>query len=418
MKILKFGGASIKDSDGVKNLLSILNIKKIEKTLLVVSAMGKTTNNFEQVVDNYFNNKNNLDFSLKVVYDYHHQILENLFENTNHNIFREIKLIFRNIKEFLDKNKSPNFSFVYDQVVSNGELISSKIICEFLNNNGVSINWIDAREIIKTDSKFRGANVNWKETKSKISKNIDINQLNITQGFIGSDNNNFTSTLGREGSDYSAAIIAFCLNAKSLTIWKDVPGVLNCDPKVFKNPVLLENISYSEAIELAFYGASVIHPKTLQPLQKKEIPLLVKSFYDPKSNGTKITRGIKINPKVPCFIVKNNLSLIKLSSLDFSFIVEENISEIFQKLHDNKIKVDLTQNSAISIYLCIEDKYSQLDNLISKLKAKFKVKCIENVDLFTIRHFDKDSSKRVLRNHNLILEQRTNEVLKLVVKKI
>ena len=418
MKIYKFGGASIKDSDGVKNLLSILNIKKIEKTLLVVSAMGKTTNNLEQVVDNYFNNKNNLDFSLKVVYDYHHQILENLFENTNHNIFREIKLIFRNIKEFLDKNKSPNFSFVYDQVVSNGELISSKIICEFLNNNGVSINWIDAREIIKTDSKFRGANVNWKETKIKISKNIDINQLNITQGFIGSDNNNFTSTLGREGSDYSAAIIAFCLNAKSLTIWKDVPGVLNCDPKVFKNPVLLENISYSEAIELAFYGASVIHPKTLQPLQKKEIPLLVKSFYDPNSNGTKITRGIKINPKVPCFIVKNNLSLIKLSSLDFSFIVEENISEIFQELHDNKIKVDLTQNSAISIYLCIEDKYSQLDNLISKLKAKFKVKCIENVDLITIRHFDKDSSKRVLRNHNLILEQRTNEVLKLVVKKI
>ena len=418
MKIYKFGGASIKDSDGVKNLLSILNIKKIEKTLLVVSAMGKTTNNFEQVVDNYFNNKNNLDFSLKVVYDYHHQILENLFENNNHNIFREIKLIFRSMKEFLDKNKSPNFSFVYDQVVSNGELISSKIICEFLNNNGVSINWIDAREIIKTDSKFRGANVNWKETKIKISKKIDINQLNITQGFIGSDNNNFTSTLGREGSDYSAAIIAFCLNAKSLTIWKDVPGVLNCDPKVFKNPVLLENISYSEAIELAFYGASVIHPKTLQPLQKKEIPLLVKSFYDPNSNGTKITRGIKINPKVPCFIVKNNLSLIKLSSLDFSFIVEENISEIFQELHDNKIKVDLTQNSAISIYLCIEDKYSQLDNLISKLKAKFKVKCIENVDLFTIRHFDKDSSKRVLRNHNLILEQRTNEVLKLVVKKI
>ena len=418
MKIYKFGGASIKDSDGVKNLLSILNLKKIEKTLLVVSAMGKTTNNLEQVVDNYFNNKNNLDFSLKVVYDYHYQILENLFENTNHNIFREIKFIFRNIKEFLYKNKSPNFSFVYDQVVSNGELISSKIICEFLNNNGVSINWIDAREIIKTDSKFRGANVNWKETKIKISKNIDINQLNITQGFIGSDNNNFTSTLGREGSDYSAAIIAFCLNAKSLTIWKDVPGVLNCDPKVFKNPVLLENISYSEAIELAFYGASVIHPKTLQPLQKKEIPLLVKSFYDPNSNGTKITRGIKINPKVPCFIVKNNLSLIKLSSLDFSFIVEENISEIFQELHGNKIKVDLTQNSAISIYLCIEDKYSQLDNLISKLKAKFKVKCIKNVDLFTIRHFDKDSSKRVLRNHNLILEQRTNEVLKLVVKKI
>tara|TARA_B100001057_G_scaffold65560_1_gene59295 strand:+ start:4202 stop:5458 length:1257 start_codon:yes stop_codon:yes gene_type:complete len=418
MKIYKFGGASIKDSDGVRNLISILKIKKTEKTLIVVSAMGKTTNKFEQVVDNYFNNKNNLDNSLKLVYDYHNQILENLFENANNKINNEIKLIFRNIKEFLKKNKSPNYSFVYDQVVSNGELISSKIICEFLNNNGVATNWIDAREIIKTDSKYRGANVNWEETKRKISENVDLNQLNITQGFVASDNNNFTTTLGREGSDYSAAIIAFCLNARSLTIWKDVPGVLNCDPKVFKNSVLLENISYSEAIELAFYGASVIHPKTLQPLQKKEIPLLVKPFSDPNSNGTKITRGIKINPKVPCFIVKNNLSLIKLSSLDFSFIVEENISEIFQELHENKIKVDLTQNSAISIYLCIEDKYFRLDKLLSKLKAKFKVKYVDNVDLYTIRHFDKNSSKKILQDHNLILEQRTNEVLKLVVKKI
>ncbi len=417
MEVNKFGGASIRDSSGVKNLLSILKTKKKEKLFIVVSAMGKTTNNFEKVVQNYFDNQKDLDYSLKFIYDYHYQIINELFENSRHKIFEDLKLIFKAIKDFLMKNKSPNFSFVYDQVVSNGELISSKIIYEYLNENGILINWIDAREIIKTDSKHRGAKVKWNETNQKISEKIDLKITNITQGFIASDDNNFTTTIGREGSDYSAAIIAYGLNAKSLTIWKDVPGVLNADPKLFENPVLLKNISYGETIELAFYGASVIHPKTLQPLQKKEIPLYVKPFLNPNSQGTKITRGVDINPKVPCYIVKKNLFLLRLSSLDFSFIVEENISEIFQELHQNKIKVDLTQNSAISMYLCIEDKYSKLDNLISKLKAKFKVKCIENIELYTIRHFDKNSIKKILGNYDLILQQRTNEVLKLIVKK-
>lgn len=416
MEVNKFGGASIRDSSGVKNLLSILKTKKKEKLFIVVSAMGKTTNNFEKVVQNYFDNQKDLDYSLKFIYDYHYQIINELFENSRHKIFEDLKLIFKAIKDFLMKNKSPNFSFVYDQVVSNGELISSKIIYEYLNENGILINWIDAREIIKTDSKHRGAKVKWDETNQKISEKIDLKMANITQGFIASDDNNFTTTLGREGSDYSAAIIAYGLNAKSLTIWKDVPGVLNADPKLFENPVLLKDISYGETIELAFYGASVIHPKTLQPLQKKEIPLYVKPFLNPNSQGTKITRGVDINPKVPCYIVKKNLFLLRLSSLDFSFIVEENISEIFKELHQNKIKVDLTQNSAISMYLCIEDKYSKLDNLISKLKAKFKLKCIENIELYTIRHFDKNSIKKILGNYDLILQQRTNEVLKLVVK--
>ena len=239
--------------------------------------MGKTTNNFEKVVQNYFDNQKDLDYSLKFIYDYHYQIINELFENSRHKIFEDLKVIFKAIKDFLMKNKSPNFSFVYDQVVSNGELISSKIIYEYLNENGILINWIDAREIIKTDSKHRGAKVKWDETNQKISEKIDLKMANITQGFIASDDNNFTTTLGREGSDYSAAIIAYGLNAKSLTIWKDVPGVLNADPKLFENPVLLKDISYGETIELAFYGASVIHPKTLQPLQKKK-SLYVKPF--------------------------------------------------------------------------------------------------------------------------------------------
>ena len=252
-------------------------------------------------------------------------------------------------------------------------------------------------------------------TKHSISKNINIKLLNITQGFIASDSNNFSTTLGREGSDYTAAIFAYCLNAQSVTIWKDVPGVLNADPRVFKKPQLLNQISYTEAIELAFYGASVIHPKTLQPLQKKEIPLYVKSFLNPSGNGTSISRGTKIDPLIPCFIVQRNLNLLKLSSLDFSFIVEDNISDIFQILHENKMKVDLIQNSAISFSVCVYDKYSRLKELLSILKATFKVECTENVSLFTIRHFNENSSKEILKNNTLLLEQRTNETLQLVV---
>lgn len=416
MRIYKFGGASVKDAEGIKNLFSIMKQEGFDKTLLIISAMGKTTNAFELVVKNYFENKNELQYSINQIFEFHNTVLLELFLDKNHEVFNEIKLIFDNLKVFLKRNKSPNYSFVYDQVVPCGEILSTKIISAFLNLSGVKSNWLDSRELIKTDSNYRDADIDWKLTQKNISENIDKKKLNITQGFIGSNQNNFNTTLGREGSDYSAAIYAYCLNAQSLTIWKDVPGVLNADPRVFKNPILLDYISYTEAIELAFYGASVIHPKTLQPLQKKEIPLFVKSFLNPKGKGTAISRGIKIKPEVPCFIVKRNLNLLKLSSLDFSFIVEENISEIFQVLHENKMKVDLIQNSAISFSVCVYDKFNRLKELLSILKATFKVECVENVNLFTIRHFDEKSSNEILKNNELILEQRTDDVLQLIVK--
>lgn len=415
MRIYKFGGASVKDADGVKNLITILNYLGSEKTLIVVSAMGKTTNSLELVVKNYFDNKEELQYSLNEVFNFHNKILEGLFNDNKEQIFYDVKEVFENLRIFLKRNKSPDYSFVYDQVVSFGEILSSKIINSYLNYSNIKCNWIDARELIKTDSKYRDANLNWEITKHSISKNINIKLLNITQGFIASDSNNFSTTLGREGSDYTAAIFAYCLNAQSVTIWKDVPGVLNADPRVFKKPQLLNQISYTEAIELAFYGASVIHPKTLQPLQKKEIPLYVKSFLNPSGNGTSISRGTKIDPLIPCFIVQRNLNLLKLSSLDFSFIVEDNISDIFQILHENKMKVDLIQNSAISFSVCVYDKYSRLKELLSILKATFKVECTENVSLFTIRHFNENSSKEILKNNTLLLEQRTNETLQLVV---
>jgi len=416
MRIYKFGGASVKDAEGIKNLFSIMKKEGFDKTLLIISAMGKTTNALELVVKNYFENKNELQYSINQIFEFHNTVLLELFSEKNYEVFNDIKLIFDNLKVFLKRNKSPNYSFVYDQVVPCGEILSTKIISAFLNLSGVKSNWLDSRELIKTDSNYRDADIHWKLTQKNISESIDKKKLNITQGFIGSNQNNFNTTLGREGSDYSAAIYAYCLNAQSLTIWKDVPGVLNADPRVFKNPILLDYISYTEAIELAFYGASVIHPKTLQPLQKKEIPLFVKSFLNPKGKGTAISRGIKIKPEVPCFIVKRNLNLLKLSSLDFSFIVEENISEIFQVLHENKMKVDLIQNSAISFSVCVYDKFNRLKELLSILKATFKVECVENVNLFTIRHFDEKSSDEILKNNELILEQRTDDVLQLIVR--
>ena len=416
MKIYKFGGASLKDANSIENLFKILQKRGYEKTLVVVSAIGKTTNALELVVRNYFENKHELQYSINRVVSFHNEILLKLFTNENHEIYNDVKTIFENLKGFLNRNKSPDYSFVYDQIVSNGELLSTKIINAYLNYKGIASNWVDSRDLIKTDSNYRDSDLIWNITQKNISNKIDKRILNITQGFIASDENNFNTTLGREGSDYSAAIYAYCLNADSLTIWKDVSGFLNADPKVFENPILLECISYEEAIELAFYGATVIHPKTLQPLQKKEIPLYVKSFLNPDAQGTKVSRGIKIKPEIPCFIVKRNLHLLKLSSLDFSFIVEENISEIFQVLHKNKMKVDLIQNSAISFSVCVYDKFDRLDELLSNLKAVFRVECIENVNLFTIRHFNQNSCDEILKNNQLILEQRTEDVIQLVVK--
>ena len=285
MKVFKFGGASVRDAEGVKNLVSVLKEVGYDKTIVVVSAMGKTTNALEKILDNYFNDSKNTIDGLLQLKQYHIQIVKNLFGNDSFEIEETINKLFEELSGFLNTNKSPNYSFVYDQVVSIGELLSSKIVHAFMKFSGLDNYWLDSRKCIKTDDYYRAANLNWELTSQNIKNGLKGYSLAVTQGFIGSNSNNFTTTLGREGSDYSAAIFAYVLNASSLTIWKDVPGVLNGDPRVFKKTKLLKKISYREAIELAFYGASVIHPKTLQPLQRKEIPLHVKSFENPKNEG-------------------------------------------------------------------------------------------------------------------------------------
>ena len=413
MKVFKFGGASIKDISSIKNILKIISTYNEDRLVIVVSAMGKTTNALELVVYNYFNNKENLQASISEVYNFHSEIINNLFEKS-HPIFSDISKSFEKLNSFIKANKSPSYSFVYDQIVSLGELLSSRIIHHFLLNNNINCSFIDARNCIKTNSKYRGAKVEWDITNKKIKDYISDSKISVTQGFIGSDKNNFTVTLGREGSDYSAAIFAYVLNAESLSIWKDVPGLLNADPKFFKNTKLLNQISYSETIELAFYGASIIHPKTLQPLQKKEIPLLVKSFKNPQSKGTIISKGIDIEPLVPCYIFKQNLILLKLSSLDFSFMVEDNISDIFKELHKFKMKVDVIQNSAISFSVCFFDKYNKIKELIKNLEGKYKIDMHKNVSLFTIRHFDEKSIKKITNKRKLLLEQRTEKTVRLI----
>jgi aspartate kinase len=418
MRIFKFGGASIKDAEGIKNVYGVLQKVGYEDVLLVVSAMGKTTNALEMVIKNYFEKSSELNAAVQEVKKYHNQILMDLFEDEEADVFFSVNNHFADLEYFLRSNKSPNYNFVYDQIVSYGELISTTILSHFMNFKNIKTNWIDVRNFVKTDNNYRDANVDWEATQKNISKNVKRKILNITQGFLGSDENNFTTTLGREGSDYTAAIFAYCLNAESVTIWKDVPGVMNADPRYFENASLLNQISYHEAIELAFYGATVIHPKTLQPLQKKEIPLYVKSFLNPMLAGTRVAKGIDLEPLLPCFIVKKNQLLISLSSIDFSFIMEENISEIFALLHQFKIKVNLIQNSAISFSVCVEDKFGHFNNLKIVLSKKFKVDYNENVSLYTIRHFDEKAAKMVEKNKDVLLKQVSRSTMQIITKEI
>ena len=416
MRVFKFGGASVKDAAGIKNVYDVLQQVGYEDVLVIVSAMGKTTNALEEVIKNYFEKSTELNSSVQEVKKYHNQILIDLFEDDKNEVFKAVNNQFADLEYFLAHNKSPNYNFVYDQIVSYGELISTTILSHFMSFKGIKTQWLDVRNFVKTDSTYRDAEVDWELTQKNISSNVKRKILNITQGFLGSDENNFTTTLGREGSDYSAAIFAYCLNAESVTIWKDVPGVMNADPRYFENASLLNQISYREAIELAFYGASVIHPKTLQPLQKKEIPLYVKSFINPLLKGTSVSKGVDLEPYLPCFIVKRNQLLISLSSIDFSFIMEENISEIFGLFHQFKLKVNLIQNSAISFSVCVEDKFGNFNELNSILSKKFKVDFTENVTLYTIRHFNENAAQTVEDNKTVLLKQVSRETMQIVTK--
>ncbi len=417
MKVFKFGGASVKDAAGVKNVASVLQKTGEKDLLVVVSAMGKMTNQLEKVVDAYLSETQSAAESIQEFKEYHNCILNDLFPNSSHPVFNEVGKRYQSLSNFLEHNNSKNRPFVYDQIVGYGELVSTQIVSAYLSEVHIENTLLDVRSCIETDSNYRDAKVDWEATQEHISAKVSAKGITITQGFLGAEGaNNFTTTLGREGSDYTAAIFAYCLNAESVTIWKDVPGVLNADPRYFSKTTLLNKISYREAIELAFYGASVIHPKTLQPLQRKEIPLFVKSFVNPLDPGTCVGKGVTLDPMVSCFILKKNQVLISLSSLDFNFMMEHHIGDVFKWLHTYKMKVELIQNSAISFSVCVDNKYDNLAPLLAKLRSAFKVSWNENVTLYTIRHADSKQIKAILKDKTLLVKQESRGTVQLVVK--
>lgn len=416
MRVFKFGGASIKDPQAVRNVLHVLQTVGYENSLIIASAMGKTTNALEDIINAYFKKPEELKNAIQIVKNYHLEIMNELFENKNHLVFDKVNVLFGEMEFFLSMNKSPNYNFVYDQIVSYGEIVSTTILSYFFNEQGIETIWIDARNMIKTDTTYRDGMVDWEKTENNIKNQIQSEKLYITQGFIGSDPNHFSVTLGREGSDYSAAIFAYCLNANSVTIWKDVPGVLNADPRYFEDTVLLNQISYHEAIELAFYGASVIHPKTLQPLQRKEIPLYVKSFVNPTLPGTSVSKGADLEPETACFIVKKEQLMVSISSKDFSFIMENQVSDIFKMFSEQHIKVNVIQNSAISFTVCVEDKFGNFENIVEDLSNNFNITYNENVSLYTIRHFTEEAAKKVIADKTVLLQQINRETMQIVTK--
>ena len=414
MKIFKFGGASVKDAEGVKNVASIIKTEGAKDTLVVISAMGKMTNAFEEVVDAYYNKEADLPNKLNFIDEYHKNIMSSLFDKED-TVYKDVDILFGELGWFLSRNTSQRFNYVYDQIICFGELLSTRIVSAYLAKIGQENVWFDVRNFIKTDSNYRDAKVDWDLTEELITKKVDASKVNITQGFIAANDTENTTTLGREGSDYTAGIFAYCLNAESVTIWKDVPGVLNADPRVFSETTLLEQISYEEAIEMAFYGASVIHPKTLQPLERKDIPLLVRSFINSKETGTKVTKGTRLVPHIPTFIVKKDQVLVSIAALDFSFMVENNISYIFQKLHDFQLKVNLIQNSAISFSVCIDDKFGNFDAFYNELKKEFKIDVQKGVDLYTVRHFDEKAIELIEQKGESLLTQVNKETSQIVV---
>ncbi len=417
MKIFKFGGASIKDALGVKNVAHILQQEEVSDCLLVISAMGKMTNTFENIVNFYVNNnQEKLTESIDFTINYHTKIISDLFQD-EHEIHQKVTLLFDEMIHFLTRNIAKEYDYLYDQIVCYGELLSTTIVSEYLTDIGVTNTWKDVRKLVITDAVYRDATLNWLETEQLIKTQIDSSKLTIVQGFIGGHSNGNTTTLGREGSDYTAGIFAYCLDAKNVTIWKDVLGVLNADPREFKETQLLNHISYEETIEMAFYGASVIHPKTIKPIQNKQIPLYVRSFNDLNSPGTKVSSGITIEPIVPCFIVKKNQVLISISTRDFSFMVEDNISDIFKLLHTYQLRVNLIQNSAISFSVCVDNHFNHFDQFYDEIKLVFKASFIKGVDLYTVRHFTNNSLNKI---HNLgrsILSQINKNTAQIIIQK-
>ncbi|HJP63509.1 MAG TPA: aspartate kinase [Mucilaginibacter sp.] len=418
MLVFKFGGASVKDAAGVINLSEIVRKYTGQRLLIVVSAMGKTTNALEKLTKAYMDGSDELGDIFTEIKDYHFNIAEQLFDKS-HPIFNEVANTFVEIDWMIEDEPHDDYDFVYDQIVSIGELVSTRIVAAYLNHSGITSQWVDARGYVHTDNNYREGNVDWEKTRAAIQNGIPKlleKGIIITQGFLGGTSENFTTTLGREGSDYTASIFASCLQAESVTTWKDVPGILNADPKFFNETIKFDELSYTEAIEMTYYGASVIHPKTIKPLQNAKIPLLVKSFNDPDAPGTIIRENATSVFEKPVIILKQNQVLLSISAKDYSFISETHLSEIFSFFAQNQVKVNIMQTSALSFSVCFDLKPERFEKLLAGLAPNFKVKYNQDISLITVRHYKLGALRDLVAGKTVLLEQISRNTAQMVVK--
>ncbi len=419
--VFKFGGASVKDSTGIKNITEIIRTYAHHPLVIIVSASGKTTNNLEAVIQAFYSNSPELHDKVDIVKKYHFDIAGELFPE-KHPVFDTLNNLFVELEWILEDGPVQDYDYTYDQVVSLGEMLSTQIVAAFLNDSGINTQWLDARDIIRTDSTYREAQIDWESTEENVQKKIvnDVlasNKLAITQGFIGSTTDNQTTTLGREGSDFSAAIISYCVNAVDMTIWKDVPGVLSADPRLFKHVQKLDQLSYREAIEMTYYGASVIHPKTIKPLQNKNIPLYVKSFINPGDEGTFIGPDVEEHYP-PLVVVEKNQILLHISSKDFSFVVEHHMAYLFKLFAELRIFVNMMRNTAISFTVCVPNVPDRISRLLDILDENYIVKIEHDLELLTIRHYQEEVLRSITKGKIILLEERLRNTIQMITKDV
>lgn len=418
MIVYKFGGASVKNSDGVKNLLKIVQSVS-DDLIIVVSAFGKTTNALEELLKLSFEDKSELNTAFTKLKNDHIQIVQNLFGKSDaESLLNEIESLFKELYQVLINNSNTDFDFKYDQVVSFGEIFSTKIVSAYLNYVQYENQWLDIRKVFITDDTYREAKIDWNTTKDKASQafNFNTHKVYLTQGFIGSNSKGYTTTLGREGSDFTAAVIANVLDAEKVVVWKDVDGVLNADPQYFTETNKLEKLSYQETVELAYFGAKVIHPKTLKPLHNKNIPLHVRSFINTQNIGTIIHCYQEYDQDLPIYILKKNQVLISIFPKDLSFVIEDELSKIFQYLSQHRIRVNLIQNSAISVSFCVDNVNNKVQKLIDHLKEDFKVLYNDQLELLTIRHYSSECIDKATYNRKVYIDQRSRHTAHFVIK--
>lgn len=420
LKVFKFGGSSVRDAANVKNSASIIASFVNQPLLIVVSAMGKTTNALEEVVGAHAAKNGKALEILHAIKEQHYQIMAGLFEPGDE-AYAAVNDHFVSVEWVLEEEPHPNYDYMYDQIICAGELVSSVILAAYLNRIGLKTAWLDARDVILTDDIYREGWVQWDETveraKAKALPLLEKGNLVVTQGFIGSTRENATTTLGREGSDYTAAIFSFCLDAEEMTIWKDVPGVLTADPRLFENVEKLDRLSYREAIEMTYYGAKVIHPKTIKPLQNKSIPLRVRSFIDPKGEGTLISGDVEDNYP-PMVAVERHQALVYISTRDFSFVAEHHMSVLFSHIADLRLQVNMMQNTAISFVVCVNDIDDKVERFAQSMQKDFKVLVDRNLELITVRHSLPTVLENLRKGKILLMEERTKDTVQMVVKNV